>query len=51
MQKLFYFGYYITEQDYYKPAIFNAAIIDEYPFLEDNDIKVCLLFAVKKMIN
>ena len=30
-------------------GISNAAIIEEYPFLEDNDIKACLLFAAKKI--
>ena len=29
----------------------NAAIIDEYPMLEEDDIKACLLYAAKKISN
>ena len=32
-------------------GISNAAIIDEYPTLEEDDIKACLLYAAKKVSN
>jgi uncharacterized protein (DUF433 family) len=32
-------------------GISHAAIIEEYPFLEDDDIKACLLYAAKKISN
>ncbi len=32
-------------------GISNSDIIKEYPFLEEDDIKACLLFAAKKISN
>jgi uncharacterized protein (DUF433 family) len=32
-------------------GISNAAIIEEFPLLEEDDIKACLLFAAKKISN
>ena len=32
-------------------GISNASIIDEYPMLEEDDIKACLLYAAKKISN
>ena len=32
-------------------GIFHAQIIEEYPLLEEDDIKACLVFAAKKISN